>query len=893
MYHRASVKIENTTRTHVMKILCALGTAVFLLLAARPGFGATDVIVGGTETKTRVVIYLGDNDTISPELEAKDLTLSVKFPYRVAQPRTISDRFLIDTLVFDGTRATITMKKPFAHTWQLKQVPSRLVIDIADRSGGRTATPCALKRVESSLRNDRATVSLVLADNASAQARSSSGNKVVVHLEGSPPCPDMGRLFEKSPLVELAGVVRMQEGTACILSVHEPYRLKRARRDDLRGAVVLELAPSKTASKRTMEDLGLKLLEAGDYASAISILEPVSPSLGFSGLTTLARAYWAASYPYAKGETASKAFSIMDRAVTAAAAGPEAEAAALEYCSWLVASGRTKDASRMLGGLEGSSDPAVRIHAMILAMAALNRDGSYDDAYALSHKLSSHKDMPERLKGLFLATLADTLLGLKDFARAHDQYLRALAMDPGSARSDPGVFGRMGEAALKMNDFASARVHLTDAVNLAAASDRHRFLVMLGDAFYELGEKDRSAAAFLQAEQAASTTGELSLAMLKRARIVAEKHTDERGRLSDKGYNEVMDIYASIEENLRKDKPDDALLRLVKVREAQAYARHQEIDRALATYLEVWKGGKRDDDLGRYARAEAMRIIIEQCRIYHRDNRYDKTLELYLRFKDSFVKDLADGPTLFVMGESLYRAGRLDEARDILERSTRTESLYKEQAFSLLFFIDYKRERYQEALLWNTLCLGTFPKGKEATLMRRWRGFALVKTGNMDAAIPFLEEATSPDDPFALSALDTLAQVYGAKGDFQRQQGALDRIVAFHPARVSPVIERALYSRAEAKMRSGDLQGAKVLYETLLEAYPRSPRAHWAMYSLARVQLAEGDTEGAKERLETVKRVSRDPVLVQAARTAIDEVDLENDLRLLKASGSLVRKTGE
>ncbi|HOS98566.1 MAG TPA: tetratricopeptide repeat protein, partial [Deltaproteobacteria bacterium] len=102
--------------------------------------------------------------------------------------------------------------------------------------------------------------------------------------------------------------------------------------------------------------------------------------------------------------------------------------------------------------------------------------------------------------------------------------------------------------------------------------------------------------------------------------------------------------------------------------------------------------------------------------------------------------------------------------------------------------------------------------------------------------------------------------------------------------RVSPVIEEALYLRANQLRKTGDPERAGSLYQALLDAYPRSAHAHWAMYHLAGIAGTRGDREKAREILINISRVSKDPVLLSAARALSAEIELDKDLEGYEAT---------
>jgi len=853
---------------------------------------AADIVVGSSGRSTRIVVYLQTADDIVPDIEQRNQTLIVKFPYTVAQPQTIHDRFLVQELTFDGSTAIITAKRPFSYTTALKEMPSRLVIDLRDPPGRDERPPFPVTRIETSFDTDGARVVVILSEGVSPHLRSSRSNKLFLYLPAVAPGPEAEKILSASPLLDFGGLMRVQGATAAAFAPDPYFRLAWTKYDRSLNAIVLKLVPRGKGAREERRRLIRKLYGLSEYAGVVRMLSGAGRNLDVGEKVILARSLWALSYPYTAGEKTMEALALMEQVAMDAGPADDPEHLMLEYCSMLVATGRPGDALRTLKELEGSKDAGTRVEASILTIASLNATGAYQDAYTAIRRIatdSASTGIPAALGARLAAVSGDTYLGLNDYAKAVERYRDALALDADMPRNDPSILGRMGEALFKANDFERARDWLIDAVNLVPLQQKPHILIMLGDSLYELGEKDRAVVAFSHAEELSPQATTAQIARLKRARIVIEKNTDERGRLSDRGFTEVMDIYDGIALSSR-DQKDESLQSLVKVRKANAYARHGDWEKALATYLDAWRGSKKDSDVHTYARVEAVRLMMSTCRRLRQDNRYDRIVDIYTAYKDSFVKELADGSTQFVMGEALYRAGRIEEARKMLELSTRSGSAYNEQAFPLLFAIDYRQERFQEALLWNTIYLSTYPGGSDTPRMRHFRGAVLHRLGSLEAAIPFLEETSSADNPFALESLRILAEIHHAMGNTVQEQRTLDRIISFHPARVSPVVEKALSLRADRLRQEGDLVRARDLYRALLDTYPRSMYAHWSMYSLAHIDRDLGDLQEARELLTRVKNASRDPVIVNAARVALDDLELEMQIRKYDATrGAQVR----
>lgn len=853
--------------------------ATCMVLAAAGAVRAADIMVGASGTSTRIIFHVKAGETFSPDLEQQNQTLIVNFPHTVAGPQNIHDRFLIQSLSFDGTRAVIAMKRPFTYTSSLKNAPTRLVVDITEVHGEQQGSACPVRRFEVHPGTDLLSVAMILKDGFSADVRASGGGRIFIHFPSEISCTDMDALLKGIPQLSFVGLMKMSSGTTLTLALDKQYALKRTGTDHNGTRITFEMSPPGTPSPESRESIARGFSDAGNSPGVVHVLEPHVKTLSPGEKILLAQAYWSQAFPYRMGAKADRALSLMHDATRDVSDGPGQERALLDYCSMLIHAGRPGDASAPITGLKTSEDSNTRIEASIREMDVLNRSGSYDDAYAAGRRLImglGGKELPGRLRPLYSTVLADTYLGLNDHPKALEFYRQAIAADPDYPRRDPDIYARMGDAAFRMNDFSHAREYLCLAINLSGAPERQKYLLMLGDSLYQTGEKDSAIVVFSQVEALAPQGDGLSIARLKTARIIIEKNTDERGRLSDRAFHEVMDIYETLKAS--EEIKDKSLSSLVKVRIAQAYARHGDWEQALETYYEVWKSTKKGDSVHHYAQVEAIRSIIERSRILYRDSRHDKILDIYSRYRDSFVKELQDSATLFIIGDALNRLGQIEQARTMLELSTRGDSIYKEQAFYLLFTIDLKREKFQEALLWNTIYLSTYPSGNDAQVMKDRRGEVLYRLDSITAALPLLETTAGGGGPYALHALSYLADAYRRLDMPKQEQQTLDRIIALHPDRVSPAIEKALYRRADQVRKNGELDRASSLYEALLGAYPRSPQAHWAMLHLAEISHVRGNDARAADLLAAIMKASTDPVLVSAARATSDMMALNRDL---------------
>ena len=843
--------------------------------------------MGGSENVTRIIFNLIDMAAIAPDVSEQNQTLIVNFPHTVADPQTFQDQFMIKGLTFDGTKATISIKTPFTYQVSTRQSPPSVVIDLTAKKEQKAL--CPIKRIEVIPGKVLLSVSMSIEPDMLPDVRTTKSGRIYIHFPTDFPCDNIEKLLAPVPQLKFGSVIKMLPGTVLTLNINEQYTLMNTRTDKEKSRIIFEIRATNASSPETRYLSAKSLFSAGNIAGVITVLEPVVQLLNAKEKILLARSYWALAFPYQIQSSPTKALTMMNAAIDKLPDGLDRERIMLEYCSMLINSGLANQALDQVKSLKKSAWEDIKAEAGIREIDILNHNGAYQDAYAANKRLINelgNAGVPAGLKTTYLAILAETYLGLNDYAKSFAIYQEALAADPALIKQFPGLYAHVGEAAFKMNDFAQAKDYLIQAFNLGDPSGKQKYLLMLGDCLYQIGEKDKALAAFTQVESLTSTGENLVIAKLKSARIIIEKNTDEHGKLSDRAFIEVMDIYETLK--TMEEYKDKSLASLVKVRIAQAYAKHGQSDKALDTYLEVWMSTKKIDTIHHYAQVEALRSIIERVRVLHRDSKNDQIYTIYTRYQNNFIKELTDSATLFIIGDALNRLGQLDKARVVLEKSTREESPYKEQALYLLFVINVKQGRYQEALIWNTLYLTTYPTGKDIGIIRDRRGEVLYLLGSFKESIPYLEASANSDSPLALNSLSYLANAYHRLGLIQQEEQTLEKIISYNGKRISPIIENALYLRAAQLKGKGELAKAKTFYQILLDTYPKSSHAFWAMYHLSQIAYALGDQTAAKNLLTNVIRLTKDPLLLSAARLASNDMDLQKDITRFDAEKAQV-----
>lgn len=870
--------VENTRILQIMRssiVVCAIAlTGTTLLFLADPAC-AGGIRIGGSDGSARIIFEL--KTPTSPEVIQEDRTLIVNFPDTFADPQTLQDQSMVEGLIFDGKRASITIKEPFTYRVSSEDKPPRFIIDLVKGKDAQDA--CPLKRIDAAPGKGMMRITLYLGKEKLPKVRSTKNGRVYLHFPKDISCKEIPKLTSAIAQIQYVGTLKMQQGSALCFSVADKSMLLDVKTEEQDGTIILEIGTSGGATPESRYAMAQGFSKSGDIAGVISILDPSMKTLNAQEKILLARAYWASAYPYKLGSRSTKSLALMNEALKSMSPGMERERLMLEYCSMLIKSGHASEAQDYIRILKDSAWDDIAAEASIREIDVLNQKRSFQDAYVASRRLIrdfGQDGIPVRLKASYLSVQADTYLGLNDNPKALSFYKDALAADPAFIRHDPGISSHMAEASYNMNDFAQAKDLILQAVNTGDPADRQKYLLMLGDCMYKLGEKNKALVVFSQVENIAPKSDTGVIAKLKTAKIMLEKGTDDHGKVSDKTFNEVMDIYESLKSI--ENSTDPSLASLVNIRIAQAYVRHGDWDPALAAYHKVWLETKPADPIHNYAKAEATKSIIQYLRLLFRDSQYQEISALYTRYQNSFMKSLSDPEALFIVGDSLSRTGHRDIAKTPLASSVKFDSPYRDQALTLLFANDATWGNYQDALTWNTIYLSSYPEGKDAQLMRDKRGEILYLLGRLMEAVPYLEASAGKEDPSAMNSLSYLSDTFHRLSMKDKEEQTLERIISFHGKTTSPVIEEALYLRANQLKHSGELGRARYLYQELLKTYPRSTHAYWVMYHQAQLEASLGGFTEAKALFMNVIRLSNDPVLLSAARLASNEMDLKRDL---------------
>jgi TolA-binding protein len=862
------------------QILHALCMAALLIIVCMADSAWTQTLqVGGAPQRARVVFELDRPST--PIVTQENQALIVNFPNTVGDPTSISDVFIIEKLTFDGKTAYISMNNPFTYKTMLLEKPSRFIIDIVARDDVPEEM-CPIEHIETNPHDSGITVSLHINPDHWPEIRCAENKRVYLFFEiseGPISCPDIKTNLLRAPYMEYLGTLKTQKGLGLIFSLIEENTSLEIKTDDINNKIIFEIITTEQLSRSKLYAIAKSSFDHGDVASAIHTLERYKENLDPKESILLGRAYWMTSYPYRMEKYSLEALKFMSDGIQAMTPGMDRERAMLIYSSMLLRTGMHNEAMNYIRFLKDSASMEIAFEAHLQEIDMMNKKELFQDAFVANKRMGNIFDIntiPANLEGYYFYVIGDTYLGLNAYSKALQSYTKVLDNYPSLFSYDPSIYSRIAKALYNKKDFVRAKKYTLLAINLGNPAKKPLHLLNLGDCLYQLGEKNKAMGVFSEVENIAGRSDSTFIAKLRTARILLDKDLEEKGSLSDKTYYEIMDIYESLKAT--DEYQEELLGSLVKIRIAQTFARRGDWENALRSYQRAWIDTNKEDPIHQYAQSEAEKAILSHLKKLYGEKQYDSIYNLYTTYQDSFMRDIKENDSLFILGDTMYQLDYNDQARPLLEAVTKISSDKRPQAISILFTMDYQNGYYSGALQWNTAYLEAYPQGADAELMRETRGELLYYLNTHEEEVVYLSPLGAEDDEKALVALSMLTDIYKRLDMKQKEVEALEKIISFNREMTSPIIEQALYTRARQLGNTYESSRAQNLFQELLNTYPQSSYRHWALYHLAIIAHSLKKEGESRKLLADVIQGSTDSVLLNAATTYLKELDLIADV---------------
>jgi len=860
------------TKAYTVRFLCmsVLGLLMFGLCSGKAF--ASGIRLGGASNMVRIIFDL--DHPVKPEIRELPGVLSIRFPFDIGARISVNNRFIIKRFVFDGLKGDISIDGPFTYSVQLMEKPPTLIIDVMLRE----RMYCPVKSIGYVPYLDGISV-VIYVDEMPQVLISEDGRRSYLIFDKNCNCNAMEKNILSVPYISYKGMIDMSGGTSLVLGVDDVgMKCVNASFDDASKKVTLHISTRSKIDISERYALARSAYEKGDVSSCIDLLEGEVSRLGPEGLVLLAKAYWKASGSY--HSVNERALLFMRQALGQISPGIERDKDVLVYAKMLLEDSQFNDAMQYIQFLKESPDDSIAMKAYLLEIAAQNMQGFYEDAYVSEKRfLNAFKSssMPHALKGYYLALAGDTYLGLNAYSKALARYREAIVTDADIFKMDPSLYGRIGDAAFATKNYALAKEYMVKAINLGDPKQRLVYMVKLGDCLYRLGDTDGAVKFFSEVEELSPEGDTSIIARLRLARVIMEKDLEKNKTLSDGTYYRLLDMYNTITES--SDELPSPLLGIVKVREAQVYAMHGDIEQALKTYHEAWTDSKQGSPIHVYVTRQAQSYILEKVREMNVKCDYKGIYSLYMAYRDSFLKDATDPELLYDLAITEFKLGSGNDARKYLLRCISAESKWRPSALVLLVELDFKTGRYTDALTWVTMYMDKYPKGKAYSDMVFFHGHILERLGREKESIPWLEKVVAMNGHRALDALGLLVDIYRNSSMKDQEIYTLERIISMEGKVHSPLIARAMYLRAMQMMNQGRLRYAAHLFGLILRKYPDTGFRWGSLYYLADIDLKDGKVGLARKRLTTVVESSDDTFWVNASQAYLDAIGAEANYR--------------
>ena len=861
------------TNNIIKKSLYAACLCVALMSTA---FGETawtkTLQVGGTPGTARIIFE--PEPPVTPLMSQEDQTLIVNFPNTIGEPALVSDAFIIENLRFNGKTAHISMKKSFTYKTSTLDRPYRFIIDIV-AADELPADICPIEHIETNPHDNGVTVAFFMNPDQWPEIRSRENERMYFLFEGTILCSQIQKDLLRAPYIDFAGTVKTQRGTGLIFSFTEENASYEITTDEINNKIIIEISTTEQLSRSRVYSIAKKAFDQGDIAATIHTLERCKETLDPKESILLGKAYWLVSFPYHMEGPLMDAFKFISEGIQTMVPGAEREQIMLEYTAMLLRTDMYTEARNYIRFLKESTATQVALLANIQEIDMMNKTKLFQDAFVENRRLRNEFDLdavPKEIKGYYLSVVGDTYLGLNAYSKALRFYNDAIAEDPALFSYDPELYSHIASASYSLKDFAKAKEYLLLAINLGNPANKADHLLEMGDCLYQLGEKEKAMSIFAEVENISPKSDSGIIAKLRTARILRERDFETQGKLTDKTFYEIMDIYESLKAT--DEYQEGPLGSLVKIRIAQTFSLKEDWDSALEAYYRAWIDTKKDDPIHKYAQTEAEKTILSRLKSLYQEDNYDLIYDLYTIYEDSFMQDITEGDALFILGDSMRRLDYPDKARPLLITVTKGSSERKPQAIATLFTMDYSQGDYSQALQWNSAYLLGYPDGPFEGLMRETRGELLYHANLLEEATLYLEPIAAKGDETSLKAMSMLADIHRRLKHPQKEASTLEEIIAFQSKATSPIIERALYARAKQLIAAKDNPRAETLLHEMIDTYPESSYKNWARYHLATIAHAADKHAEARSLLTSVMSDSTDSVLINMASSYLKEMDL-------------------
>lgn len=520
------------------------------------------------------------------------------------------------------------------------------------------------------------------------------------------------------------------------------------------------------------------------------------------------------------------------------------------------------------------------------------------DAFQLLLK-KSPKNI-EAKAGIF--EIANRFFEKNDYKQALEIYETGAKRWPGELNEKPKINFNMAEIYFSRGNYAKARKHYFNLLNLDPASENaHRALNRIGDTYMLQASYQNALAVFDESskKQIPKLNEEGKPVLDKEGNPVLEDSAETqygRIRMADIGIRspqlKISDIIFDVSyyykpfptyEKIFQEAKSVKILAEVTLSRGIAYLLEQNYLKAIEEFKKLFPLGA-ESRYSRQAERLVKQALIALIDKYSKQNGMLPILYSYSDFVSLPIKNIKNAKTLLQVGEAYQAIGMFPEAVKFYEKvkALDSEKTYKDRIFLNLGKIHLEEKSFDEAVMVGRSFIKNFPRSKKLNEARKLLAQAHKGNGNLPGALTVYEELlglskNKAEIHYLIAEAKTEMKKYAeAATSYQNAIAEYDR-----KERVVPdYIQKSYYQLGASLFKINRFQAAIDALNSAKELFPDNPLKEWTDYLLIKSYEQQKETEKSKEGINRlVEAENADPILKRAAQSAANIQEWEKQLK--------------
>lgn len=520
------------------------------------------------------------------------------------------------------------------------------------------------------------------------------------------------------------------------------------------------------------------------------------------------------------------------------------------------------------------------------------------DAFQLILK-KSPKNLDAKA-GIF--EIANRFFEKNDYKQALEIYETGAKRWSSELNEKPEINFKMAEIYFSQENYAKARMHYFNLLNLDPVSDNaHRALNRIGDTYMLQGSYQNALAVFDESskKQVAKLDADGKPELDKEENPILEDSAETqygRIRMADIGIRsprlKVNDIVFDVSyyykpfptyEKIFQEARNVKILAEVTLSRGIAYLLEQNYLKAIEEFKKLFPLGP-DSRYSQEAERFVKQALIALVDKYSKQNGMLPILYSYSDFVSLPIKNIKNAETLLQVGEAYQAIGMFPEAVKFYEKVKilDSEKTFRDRIFLNLGTIHLAEKSFDEAIMVGRAFIKNFPRSKRLNEAKKLLAQAHKGNGNLLGALTMYEELLGLSENkaeihYLIAEAKTEMKKYAeAAMSYQNAIAEYDR-----KERVVPdYIQKSYYHLGTSLFKINRFKAAIEAFISAKELFPENPLKEWADYLLIESYEQQGETEKSKDRInKLVEAQNADPILKRAAQSSANIQEWEKQLK--------------